>query len=240
MYSMFSGDEDLEFLMGENIDGLECLKVSADTFRAAFKELLALRKEPCLYLMRCFYFLLRRKPARDCVVVGEGADEFLGGYDRVFGWASTAERFSVSKFLELYAYGNVPSNSKNYILIENLFSNCSLTSPFEMVRWFFIRYHMPVLFRRLDFALMAAGVEVREPIANHHLFNVCKKISANDLMGDDVGKLPLRQLLAKYMGTEFAYSKKIGFPVDLTEVFDNPSGASSYELWFSKNLEVLR
>ena len=41
----------------------------------------------------------------------------------------------------------------------------------------FIKYHMPILFRRLDFSLMAAGIEGREPLANDHLFQICKLIS---------------------------------------------------------------
>ena len=40
---------------------------------------------------------------------------------------------------------------------------------------------MPILFRRLDLALMA-GVEGREPIANSHLFDVAKNFMADDLM----------------------------------------------------------
>jgi asparagine synthase (glutamine-hydrolysing) len=96
-----------------------------------------------------------------------------------------------------------------------------------------------VLFRRLDFALMAAGVEGREPIANQYLFDVCKNLSGSDLMVNVLGKKPLRELLSKYMGREFSFEKKVGFPVDLTDVFSNPLNLSSYELWFSKNLEVL-
>ena len=60
--------------------------------------------------------------------------------------------------------------------IENIFDKCRLVSPFEKVRWFFIKYHMPILFRRLDFSLMAAGIEGREPLANDHLFQICKLI----------------------------------------------------------------
>ena len=41
------------------------------------------------------------------------------------------------------------------------------------------------------------------------------------------------------MGNGFAFEKKVGFPVDLTEIFDNPKGLSSYDLWFERNLEIL-
>ena len=58
-------------------------------------------------------------------------------------------------------------------------------------------------------------------------------------MSEGLGKKPLRDLLARHMGNGFAFEKKVGFPVDLTEIFDNPKGLSSYDLWFERNLEIL-
>ena len=86
---------------------------------------------------------------------------------------------------------------------------------------------------------MAAGIEGREPIANSHLFNVAKRLTASDLMDGPLGKLPLRRLAERSMGREFAFTKKVGFPVDLTKIFPNPKNQSSYELWFENNLEIL-
>lgn len=99
---------------------------------------------------------------------------------------------------------------------------------------------MPVLFRRLDFSLMAAGVEGREPIANMHVFKYAVNMSSKVLVGEQLGKLPLRKIASKYRGNKFAFEKKVGFPVDLTKVFDNPNSLSSYELWFEENLKVLK
>jgi asparagine synthase (glutamine-hydrolysing) len=98
---------------------------------------------------------------------------------------------------------------------------------------------MPVLFRRLDFSLMAAGVEGREPLANMHVFLAAVKMNEHSLMAKVLGKVPLRELIAEYMGRDFAYEKKVGFPVDLTKVFENKNNISSYELWFENNLKVL-
>jgi asparagine synthase (glutamine-hydrolysing) len=64
-------------------------------------------------------------------------------------------------------------------------------------------------------------------------------MTGSDLMINTLGKRPLRELLSGYMGRDFSFEKKVGFPVDLTKIFDNPRELSSYELWFSKNLEVL-
>jgi len=238
----FDGDADIEYLAGANIPNLKVLRVDEEGFQVAFEYLLDLRQEPMSVPNEVLLYLIACEAKKDGVKVllsGEGADEFFGGYDRVFTWAAEAVEFDLAVFLDLYSYESIPKESDLYQFIRCLFEHCSISNPFELVRWFFIRYHMPVLFRRLDFALMAAGVEGREPLANHHVFKACKGMLAEDLMFNKLGKKPLRALLSRYMGDNFAYEPKVGFPVDLTKIFDNPENKSSYELWFSKNLEVL-
>ena len=48
-----------------------------------------------------------------------------------------------------------------------------------------------------------------------------------------------RELLAKKMGYDFAFEKKVGFPVDIKKIYDDDSVSSSYDIWFKKNLEIL-
>lgn len=239
----FDGDEDVEYLKSQKIENLKIRRVNSDEFKEAFDYLLMLRKEPMSVPNEVLLYLIAKDAKKDGIKVllsGEGADEFFGGYDRVFSWALQVETFNIEEFLEIYAYKKLSRDSFLFSYLSDLFDKCLIKDPFEIVRWFFIRYHMPILFRRLDFALMAAGVEGREPIANYHLFNVCKDIVGSDLMFNSLGKKPLRELLSKHMGRDFSFEKKVGFPVDLTKIFDNPDKLSSYELWFSKNLEVLR
>ena len=171
---------------------------------------------------------------------GEGADEFFGGYDRIFNWAASKKEFNLDEFISLYCYQAPEKNTVLYDSFKTVFKGVKNKTVFEKVRWFFIRFHMPVLFRRLDFALMAAGVEGREPIANDHIFRLAVKFSELSLMQDDLGKKPLRDIIGKYLGYEFAFEKKVGFPVDLTKIFENPNALSSYELWFKENLKVLK
>ena len=238
----FDGDADIEYLSGSNIPNLTVLRVDEEEFRVAFEYLLDLRQEPMSVPNEVLLYLIAREAKKDGVKVllsGEGADEFFGGYDRIFTWASETIEFDLDRFLDLYSYEPISKESDSYQYIKRIFEDCSISDPFELVRWFFIRFHMPVLFRRLDFALMAAGVEGREPLANYHIFEVCKRLVPEDLMINGLGKKPLRELLAHYMGNEFAFESKVGFPVDLSKIFDNPEKKSSYELWFSKNLEVL-
>ncbi|MCO5342897.1 asparagine synthetase B [Aeromonas veronii] len=239
----FSGDDDIEYLKSQNIGGLTALVCSPEEYKTAFDYLLDLRGEPMSVPNEVLLYLVSKRAASDGIKVllsGEGADEFFGGYDRIFQWAFHAKEFVLDEFLNRYCYIPPEKGSKLYNRFSSLFDEVKLGSVFETVRWFFIRYHMPVLFRRLDFSLMAAGVEGREPIANMHLFIQAVKISPQKLMGDKLGKLPLRELVSQFMGDAFAFEKKVGFPVDLTKIFDNKQSLTSYELWFKENLKVLK
>ncbi|MEZ9198498.1 asparagine synthetase B [Shewanella sp. 10N.286.54.B9] len=239
----FEGDDDIEYLKTESINNLTIVDCKPHEYLESFQYLLNLRGEPMSVPNEVLLYRISKVAADDGIKVllsGEGADEFFGGYDRIFKWAAITKEFNLGEFLQLYCYKPPKINSILYKRFELLFENNRLKSTFEMVRWFFIRYHMPILFRRLDFALMAAGIEGREPIANHHVFQVAIKQCEDDLMGDILGKLTLRNLIAKYKGQQFAFEKKVGFPVDLTKVFPNPNNLSSYDLWFENNLEVLK
>lgn len=244
LYSIgFPGDEDIEFLRKANIQNLTIHETTPEEYKEAFYYLLNLRGEPMSVPNEVLLYLIAKKAANNGVKVllsGEGADEFFGGYDRIFSWAAQAETFNLNEFLSLYCYSPPNKGTILYNKFKLLFEINIFQNTFETVRWFFIKYHLPILFRRLDFSLMAAGIEGREPIANMHLFEFAKKMNANTLIKNNLGKIPLRELIEKYMGTSFAYDKKVGFPVDLTRIFNNENNFSSYELWFHENLKVLK
>jgi asparagine synthase (glutamine-hydrolysing) len=244
LYSIgFEGDEDIEFLKTVSIDGLTVHQIEKAEFLSEFYRLLQIRGEPLSVPNEVLLYVIAKKAKADGIKVllsGEGADEFFGGYDRIFSWAESIDKFNLDEFISLYCYSPIEIGSRLFKKMERLFDESGQETVFDKVRWFFIRYHMPVLFRRLDFALMAAGVEGREPIANIHLFGVCKALTGQILMKNGVGKHPLRELLARYLGDQFAFEQKVGFPVDLTAIFEDERKLSSYELWFDKNLEILR
>jgi len=238
----FSGDDDLEYLKKEDIKNLTISECTPKEYINSFNYLLNLRGEPMSVPNEVLLYRIAKIASADGIKVllsGEGADEFFGGYDRIFKWAAQAENFDIEKFLILYCYDPPLKGSRLFKIFQQLFNDNNLKSVFETVRWFFIRYHMPILFRRLDFSLMAAGVEGREPIANYHVFKEAVKFSSSQLMCGDLGKIPLRKIIKEYKGEEFAFEKKVGFPVDLTKIFHNPDKLSSYDLWFKENLKVL-
>ena len=239
----FKGDADIEYLKSQNIAGLTSIECEAEDYANDFEFLLNLRGEPMSVPNEVLLYKVSKQAAQDGIKVllsGEGADEFFAGYDRIFKWASVSKEFDLNVFLNMYCYIPPKKDSKLYQMFKELFASKVFVNTFETVRWFFIRYHMPVLFRRLDFSLMAAGIEGREPIANMHVFEQAVKISAQVLMGDIVGKLPLREIISQYKGDTFAYEKKVGFPVDIAKIFENKKQLSSYDLWFDENLKVLK
>jgi asparagine synthase (glutamine-hydrolysing) len=216
--------------------------VTAEEFKQAFSYLLHLKQEPLSVPNEVLLYLIGVKARKDGVKVllsGEGADEFFAGYDRIFSWAKMQKNLLIEEFAQLYCYGReAPTNTIKQALSE-AFESCFLSSVFEKVRWFFIKFHLPVLLRRLDFSLMAAGVEGREPIANQHMFDLCKGLSSDVLIHKQLGKNPLRKLASRYFGDEFGYAQKIGFPVDMRQVYQELNSFTSYEIWFNKNIEVL-
>ncbi|MFA0204162.1 asparagine synthetase B [Vibrio breoganii] len=238
----FKGDGDYEYLAEQEYENLKLISVKPEEYRKDFEFLLSLRKEPMSVPNEVLLYRVAKEAKNEGIKVllsGEGADEFFAGYDRVFQWGKNEINFNLKDFLRLYCYSMPEEEGHVYKEFKRLFEQVAEMSCFEQVRWFFVRYHMPILFRRLDFALMAAGVEGREPLANIHTFMVSISLSPDDLMGEKLGKLPLRELIEPYEGSNFAYEDKIGFPVDLTKIFKNTKNLNSYELWFEKNLEVL-
>jgi len=222
------------------------LSISNNQFSKRFKEMIRLRKEPLSVPNEVILSFLAENWARDggkVLLSGEAADELFAGYDRIFYWALRAKEFNLEQFLSFYAYVPVDQIEESIkIQLEHFFEGLADLSPFEKVRHFFIKKHLPILFRRLDFALMFSGVEGREPLASFKMFEIALKFSPADLFVKNLGKYPLREIVQNSMGGEFAFRKKVGFPVDVKEIFTGNKSLGrhdNYVSWFNSNMEEL-
>ena len=239
----FSGDSDYEYAKRLNDKRIFCLETTAEEFKVRFNEMILLRKEPLSVPNEVILSILGEKWSRlggKVLISGEGADEFFAGYDRIFSWAAMKTKLDALEFLDKYCYHNV-SLIDEYIIQATVdyFSNLSHLSPFEQVRCFFIQKHLPVLFRRLDYSLMYSGIEGREPFASFEIFLYAIKLGPSHLLQNNLGKIPLRQIASKSLGADFAFSKKVGFPVNLGLIFSDVATydqVDNYQIWFEKNM----
>ena len=149
---------DMDFARSSANPNTHVVTVSREQFADRFREMIKLRKEPLSVPNEVVLSILAgcwAKRGGKVLLSGEAADELFAGYDRIFYWALQTKSFSVDEFLNHYAY--VPLNEIDVRIKQQLacfFEDLRGLSPFEMVRQFFIKKHLPVLFRRLDFALM--------------------------------------------------------------------------------------
>ena len=242
----FEGDSDIIFckkLKKENKLKIDICEINPSQFIRKFKGLIKLKCEPLSVPNEVMLSIIGSRAKKKKIKVllsGEGADEFFAGYDRIYRWAKYTNSFSVKKFCEYYCYNKI--NSVNLKKIESFFNSIINLSNFEKVRAFFIKYHLPILLRRLDFSLMSAGIEGREPLISKEIFHESLKYKSNEIVDKKHGKKPLRNFLINYMGKEFSYRGKIGFPVDLRKIFKQSinNTETNYELWFKKNLEEIK
>jgi asparagine synthase (glutamine-hydrolysing) len=190
------------------------------------------------------------------VLSGEGADELMGGYGRIyrapFDYAieNTNETF-YDYFISKYDY--VPRHMRDQLINtprnyrkefdEEIRSSFEKSSNEESVFKFFHKYHVKGLLQRVDMTTMQTSVEARVPFLDHNLIefsynnipydlklrwiseeakNQAKSMNSSQYSETlDTPKYLLRKLSYNYLPKEIVERKKIGFPVPLTEWFDN-------------------
>ncbi len=239
------GDHDVEFARRSDPD-VHVAQVSSGEFKGRLKEMIELRKEPLSVPNEIFLSFLAEEWAHrggKVLLSGEAADEFFAGYDRIFKWAHEARDLDVEGFLERYAYVPLAEIPKWMIAnTSDFFASLGGLDPFGKVRQWFLKIHLPILFRRLDFALMYAGVEGREPLARFEVFGLAMQIDPAVFFARGLGKYPLRLIAAAELGEEFAFSSKVGFPIDLKQIYYGESATDrmdNYRVWYAANLKEL-
>lgn len=154
------------------------------------------------------------KPEQKVVLTGEGADEILFGYDKIFRWANEGKDFSYFSFLSRYGY----SDNLEAPRLENYFHELSEgKKPIEFIEDFFYQVHLPGLLRRMDFASMAASKEARVPFVTKSLISYLYRKPSDVKISTFESKLPIRRL-ANSLGLYGALSrKKIGFSAQINK-----------------------
>jgi len=238
------GDYDLDFANKLSSKEINTFKVDKDEFLERFINMKELRKEPISVpneIVLSFLAEKWRAVGGRVLLSGEAADEFFAGYDNIYYWALGNENFTVNEFLDRYAY--VPSIKVSEDIKENLkefFSSLQGLSSFEKVRQFFVKKHLPLLFRRLDYSLMYSGIEGREPLASSAIYSLAMRFNPKDLFFKSRGKFPLRTIASYYLGDEFAYREKVGFPIDVKKIFNGAPSSNRYDnysVWSKENLK---
>ncbi|WP_310630243.1 asparagine synthase (glutamine-hydrolyzing) [Paraburkholderia sp.] len=148
------------------------------------------------------------------VLTGEGADELLFGYDKIFRWAAKYEWSGFDDFMARYGYGEssvLVARLRNYV--ERLRKN---KSNLEFLEDWFYDVHLTGLLRRMDFASMAASREARVPFVNKRLVTYMYRRAVDTKLDDHDSKLPLRRMVAKLGLSSVLDRKKIGFSATMS------------------------
>lgn len=187
--------------------------ISFDTLQSNWKFLAKLRFEPLQVPNEgMIYELSRKMPASTKVFLsGEGADELLFGYDRIFDWCSESEFLDMNGFLDRYSYCDVYESRYSERMFDFLFELNAQKKAINFCEDFFIKFHLPTLLRRMDFASMAASKEARVPFVNVKLFSLLyrKDLTLRRSLG--LSKSPLIPILKRYNLDSVINRKKIGF-----------------------------
>ena len=238
-------DKEIQFLKNKyhKKNAINFTEVSSKSYIKRFRELIKLKGEPLSVPNEVVLSLIAKSAKQKgfkVLMSGEGADEFFAGYDRIFRWAANTKKFDINKFCELYCYDKI--NEKNLKKLKKFFLKLNHFNPFDKTKAFFLKFHLPILLRRLDFSLMSSGVEGREPFVSKELFYESIKYSSKDLLNKEVGKIPLRKTLSIYSNKEFSFREKIGFPIDLRKIFGFKKNIpiSNYNIWYKENLKCLK
>lgn len=212
------------------------VEVSEAELIEAWKKLTKMRKEPLSVPNEGLIYLVCKKMNSNekVVITGEGADELLFGYDRIFRWALSNDNFDLNKFLTLYSYSNKILLTQR--LNEYIFELSIGKSLINFLEDFFIEFHLPGLLRRMDFASMAASKEARVPFISKNLFNYLYRKDSFLKIDKLHSKKPLRDLISKTKINFILDRKKVGFSSSLSNF---KSKYQEYDFFQQQSLKEL-
>jgi asparagine synthase (glutamine-hydrolysing) len=212
------------------------VELTVDELVESWKELAVLRGEPLSVPNEGLIFRVSTamQPEEKVVLTGEGADELLFGYDRIFRWSTHQIQLDITKFLRRYGYSETAPTPR---LVQFLAELAPGKRPVEFVEDFFYRVHLPGLLRRMDFASMAASKEARVPFVDKSLISYMYRQPVSIKMTEDVAKLPLRRLAQRMCLKGALGRRKIGFSAHIAP---NESQFLGYQRFQAVVLEALK
>lgn len=195
---------------------LDTVDLSPEALVESWRLLTRLRGEPLAVPNEGLIYTVcaAMAPSEKVVLTGEGADELLFGYDRIYRWALSQERFDPYAFLRHYGYSDTQAPTAR--LLDLLQGLAEGKRPIDAVEDFFFTVHLPGLLRRMDFASMAASKEARVPFADRRLVDYCYRAASSARLDAQHSKLPLRALLKRRGLDAPLHRPKIGFAASLT------------------------
>ncbi|WP_293749403.1 asparagine synthase (glutamine-hydrolyzing) [uncultured Paraglaciecola sp.] len=216
---------------------LTCIEVDPNDFLPLWKFMIRHRAEPLSVPNEVLIYAMSKilKEKITVVLSGEGADELMFGYDRIFNWANQGV-WSVQEFDKRYSYGSHEDDDIiDYVMqpFQKYKSNCDRIAAFFQIA------HLHGLLRRLDFATMLCGVEARVPFVDHRLVERMAGVSFQYRMAGQQVKAPLKRVFKDVIPQQIIDRKKVGFPVQLQDVMDIGSTESPMDRWLADNLKLM-
>jgi asparagine synthase (glutamine-hydrolysing) len=189
-----------------------CVQVSVSEaeLHEAWHVLATVRNEPLSVPNEgLIYLVCKEMPdSTKVVLTGEGADELLFGYDRIFRYMNAQVEFDLDGFLERYCYSEDRLGNRMRTFIASIVAD---KMPIEFCEDFFLQFHLPGLLRRMDSSMMAASKEGRVPFVDRRLFEMFYRKPLEVRAANGVIKAPLRKILYNRQLGVVCERKKVGF-----------------------------
>ena len=183
------------------------------------------RLEPlCVPNEALIYSVCMNMPSSTKVVLsGEGADEIMFGYDRIFKYANNQTQLDINEFLEYYSYSRAKPTDRILDYINDLSRG---KSPIDFCEDFFLHFHLPCLLRRVDFSMMLASKEGRVPFVDRRIIEPLYRKPYEFRCENGVSKSLLKNILKKKGLSFVSLRNKIGFSTikpsdDLKSYYEN-------------------
>lgn len=140
-------------------------------------------------------------------------------------WKKYIQYFSQLERLKLWNSDFLQDFSKTDAFHSELWTKTNSLLHFQKAQFLDFNTYLPFdILTKVDIASMMHGLEVRIPLLDIQVVNLAaripQEININKSSGEWVGKQLLKKILAKDMGDEFAFRKKMGFGVPISKWFE--------------------